>query len=78
MKKQTTLRNLREQAGKSVKEVAGALGVAKPTFYNYERGLRKIGIEQPTPLSKIYDCTVEDIITAQLNSSQNAQEGNRR
>ena len=78
MNKQATLRNLREQAGKSVKEVADALGVANPTFYNYERGLRKIGIEQLIPLSKIYDCTVEEIITAQLNSCQSARECNRR
>ena len=40
-----TLRELREQNKNTAAEVAEALGVAVSTYYNYEQGLRKIGLE---------------------------------
>lgn len=70
MKKQTTLRNLREQAGKTVKEVAEILNVSEREAYHYEQGYRKISIEQILPLCNLYDCSCEEIIDAQLASIQ--------
>lgn len=63
-----TLKELRQQSGKTVAEVATALGIANRTLSHYECGTRHINIEQVIPLSKLYDCTVEDIIVAQLNA----------
>ncbi len=68
MEKQITLRELRSSNGKTAAEVATALGVELSSYYNYERGLREINIRQVLLLVKFYDCSAEEIITAQLNS----------
>ena len=73
MEKQMTLRELREQSGKSRAEVAIALGVSVSAFSNYENGNRKISIEQVLVLAKIYEESTDAIIHAQLNSCQKAQ-----
>lgn len=72
----TTLKDLREQAGLSVKEVAKILGVTINAIRNYELGWRKIGIEQVLRLVEAYDVPAEEVIRAQLNSSLRAQECN--
>lgn len=63
-----TLRDLRVQAGKSVKEVASALGVASSSYYSYEHGSRTIDIRQVLILAAFYGITAEEIIEAQLRS----------
>lgn len=65
-----TLRELREQNKNTAAEVAEALGVARSTYSNYEQGTRMIDIELILPLAKLYNCTAEEIIEAQLNSRQ--------
>lgn len=72
----TTLKDLREQAGLSVKEVAKILGVTINAIRNYELGWRKIGIEQVLRLVEAYDVPAEEVIRAQLNSCLRAQECN--
>ena len=67
---QTTLRELRQQSGKTRAEVAKALGVAVRTISHYECGTRKLSIEQVLVLAKLYDESAEQIILAQLNSHQ--------
>ncbi len=71
-----TLRELREQSGKSRAEVAAALGVAVRTLAHYENGTRWLKAEQILVLSRIFDDSAEEVITAQLNSRQCAQSGN--
>lgn len=63
-----TLKELREEAGKTRKEVAEALGVAYSTYANYEQSKRRLSFEQVITLMKIFNCSAEKIITAQLNS----------
>ena len=63
-----TLRELREQSGKSRKETALALGVSPNAVTNYEHGIRRIDIEQVLILSKLFDYSAEEIILAQINS----------
>lgn len=65
-----TLKSLRFVNKKTLAEVANILGVSIRAILRYEQGIRKIGIEQVLILSKLYDCTAEEIIQAQLNSSQ--------
>lgn len=67
---QYTLKCLRLANKKTLAEVANVLGVSVRALLRYEQGLRKIGLEQVLTLSKIYDCTAEEIIQAQLNSGQ--------
>lgn len=69
----TTLKTLREENGKSRAEVAAALGVTVTAISNYERGKRQISLEQVIILSKLYECSAEEVIAAQLNSCLNAQ-----
>ena len=68
-----TLRELREQSGKSRAEVAAALGVAVRTLAHYENGTRWLKPEQILALSRIFDDSAEEVIMAQLNSRQSAQ-----
>lgn len=63
-----TLRDLRFNAEKSVKETAEALNVSERSIYAYEDGTRQIGIEQVIALAKLYDCSEREIIDAALNS----------
>ncbi len=72
-----TLRELREQSGKTRAEVAAVLRVSVSGFSNYENGNRKIGIEQVLVLANIYGETAEEIIKAQLNSCLKAQSNNQ-
>lgn len=65
-----TLRDLREQNGKSRAEVAAALGVANRTLSHYECGTRCIDIKQVLILAKLYDCSEKEIIEAQLSIYQ--------
>ena len=61
------LRTLRKQAKKTAAEVATVLGVVERAYYRYEKGTRRISLEQVLLLAELYDCTAEEIILAQLN-----------
>lgn len=63
-----TLRGLRLQSGKTVAEVANALGVTNRAVSRYEAGERQINLKQVLLLSDLYDSTAEEIVQAQLNS----------
>lgn len=69
----TTLKELRKQSGKRCGEVAQELGVTYQALCNYENGYRRINIEQVLTLSKLYDCSAEEVIRAQLNSYSSAR-----
>lgn len=63
-----TLRELREQNGKSRAEVAAALGVTVQAVARYEMGQRMISIDQVLILADMFDDTAEEIIRSSLNS----------
>lgn len=68
MEQKITLRELREQSGKTRSEVANALRVSYQAVSNYEAGIREISIEQVIPLAKLFDCSAEEVIMAQIES----------
>lgn len=72
-----TLRDLREQNGKSRAEVAAALGVTVQAVARYEAGQRTIAIEQVLILAALFDDTAEEIIRAFVNS-RSAQADSRQ
>lgn len=63
-----TLRELRKQNKKTVAEIAKVLNVTDRAVLNYEQGIRRIGLEEILALAKVFDCTAEEIILAQLKS----------
>lgn len=63
-----TLKQLRQQSGKTAKEVADKLGVSVRALYNYENGYRSINLSQILTLAELYDCTEREVIEAQLNA----------
>lgn len=63
-----TLKDLRLNAEKSVKETAEALNVSPRAVGRYEDGTRQIDIEQVIKLSNLYGCSEREIIDAALNS----------
>lgn len=73
-----TLRELRNGAHKTISEVAALLKIEEQTVYRYEQGTRRIDIEQALILSRLYDCPVEEVIEAQLNSCQICQANSLR
>lgn len=64
----TTLKDLREQAGLSVKEVAETLKITPRAYARYEQGTRRINIEQVLILVELYEVSEREVIEAQLNS----------
>ena len=64
------LRDLRKQAGLSVKEVASKLNVAPSTFYQYEKGERGLPILTAYNLALLYGITLDEVVEAIINSSQ--------
>ena len=70
---ENTLKRLREEHGKSRREVAAAFKIAYSTYANYEQGIRRISLEQVLILAKFYNATEKEIIEAQLNSCLCAQ-----
>lgn len=79
-----TLRELREQSGKSRAEVAAALGVTVQAVARYETGQRMISIDQVLILANLFDDTAEEIIRSSLSSrndqanSQQTHQKNRK
>lgn len=63
-----TLKELRQQGGKTAKEVADKLGVTRNAVNNYECGIREISLEHILILAKLFDCTEREVIEAQLKS----------
>lgn len=68
-----TLRQLREQSGKSRAEVAAALGVTMNAVSNYESGIRQISLPHVLALARLFGESAEEVIRAQLSSCQCAQ-----
>lgn len=75
--KVVTLRDLRKQCNKKAPEVARELGVKIGSYFRYEQGVRQINIRQTLILARLFDCTAEEIIEAQLNVVRSSQEDNR-
>ncbi len=69
---ENTLKSIREEYGKSRREVAAALEVSYSSYSNYEQGLRRISLEQILVLAKFYNISAEEIINAQLSSCRKA------
>lgn len=63
-----TLKELRQQSGKTAAEVATALGVTEQAIRHYENGLRSIGLRQVLVLAELYDVSEREIIEAQMFS----------
>lgn len=61
-----TLKDLREQAGKTCAEVAKLLNVSIQAISHYENGIRRINIEQIQPLAEFYNVSSDEIIDASL------------
>lgn len=63
-----TLKDLRTQAKMTCKNVSQVLQVSEQAFYRYEKGERRISLEQVLILAELYDCSEREVIEAQLNS----------
>jgi transcriptional regulator with XRE-family HTH domain len=61
-----TLKELRVSAGKSRAEVASKLNVTVQAVGQYERGFRRLGIEQVKPLSELYDVVIDELVDAAI------------
>ena len=63
-----TLKELRQQSGKSAKDVADKLGVSVQAIYQYENGARQIQLSAVLTLAEQFSCTEREVIEAQLMS----------
>lgn len=55
-------REMRKKANKSVLDVQKALGVSDATVYYWENGTMKPTVDRLIALSKLYGCTVDDLL----------------
>ena len=78
MEEKRNLRELRIAAGRTIADVAKALGVSVHAVYHYEAGRRAISLRQILILAKLFEEPAEEIIKAQLIHDPHAQEDNRR
>ena len=62
-----TLKELRISAGKSLAEVAKKLNVCERTIRHYEKGDRRLNIEQLIPLALLYGATLDEIVEAAIS-----------
>ncbi len=65
------LKSLRKGSGVSITSVSKALKISEQAIYRYEQGKRKIGLEHIPILSKIFCCSIEEVVNAALNSCRN-------
>lgn len=63
-----TLRDLRNQKGLTLMQVATELNVSVRAVSRYEQGTRQINISQVLILARLYDCSEREVIEAQFNS----------
>ena len=66
---QTKVKEMRERAGLTQKQLAEALGVTQQSIYYYESGDRDIKASVLIDMSKVLNCTVSDLLgfgTAQI------------
>jgi transcriptional regulator with XRE-family HTH domain len=68
--KVNTLKNLRQQKGYTLNDVAKKLGCKKQTYWNYEKGIRKIPLDKALLLSSIFGITAKEVYLS-LQSNQN-------
>lgn len=58
-----SIKRCREQAGKSVAEVAEYMEVSNVAAYKWERGKNMPSADKLLKLAKYLDCTVEDLLS---------------
>lgn len=63
-----TLKELRQQSGKTAAEVATELRVTGSAVSQYEKGVRSINLMQVLQLARLYEVSAEEVIQAQLES----------
>ena len=61
-----TLKELRVSGGKSRGEGARKMNVTVQAVGQYERGFRRLGIEQVKPLSELYDVVIDELVDAAI------------
>lgn len=71
-----TLRELRQQNKKTAAEVAAALEIATSSYYNYERGERRLSLESVLTLARLFDVTEREVIESHFNSIAIAKSDN--
>lgn len=64
------LKRLRCAAGLSRKEVAEYLNVSERAISHYENGERHIRLDFVVKLADLYECSIGDVVLAQLRSGK--------
>lgn len=58
----SNLKSIREKKGMRVKKVSDELKISRITLWQWENGKRTPSIDNLSKLSKLYDCTIDDLI----------------
>lgn len=56
------LREIRKQQGMTAQVLAEKLGISQGAISHYETGRRKPSIDMVVKMSKIFNCSVDDLI----------------
>lgn len=69
-----TLKNLREAAGLSLKDISAVLGVSYQQVQKYEQGANRFPVEKLFELKKFYGVGYEDFFAGMVHEPNNAAE----
>lgn len=58
----TRVRALRYEAGLTLEDVSGHLGVSVQMMSQIERGVNQLSLLNASKLAKLFGCTIEDIL----------------
>lgn len=70
----TEIRNLRETSGMSQEELAGLVGLSRPSIVNIESGKRKISVQELVKFAEVFDLTLDQLVNPSLRPEIGVEE----
>lgn len=70
----TEIRKLREASGMSQEDLAGLVGVSRPSIVNIESGKRKISAEELVQFAEVFDLTLDQLVNPSLRPEIGVEE----
>lgn len=70
----TKIKKIRKSSALTATELAKKIGVTQPTISRYERGTRKISVENAQRISDILGCTIDELFEREDEAAEESDE----
>lgn len=64
------LKQLRKERGLTQQQLASDLGIAQPTIYKYEKGLRKIPMSTLEVFAKYFEMSMTELLNLSIDTAE--------